>query len=111
MAESPTNRTLKRLRGDGWTCEVVEKWIPHTRVTKDLFGFIDIIALKPGETLAIQATSDDGGSHGPNRVRKILAADNFAAVADAGWDIQVWAWWRNAKGVWAPRITIVTPNL
>src|SRR3546814_2519291 len=57
MSASPTARTLAKLRADGWLAWVVEKWIPQTRKRSDLFGFIDILALRDGEVLAVQATS------------------------------------------------------
>lgn len=57
---SPTQLSLKYLRDLGYMAEVVEKTIPHTFIKKDLFGFIDIIAIKPGTTgvLGVQCTSD-----------------------------------------------------
>lgn len=103
---SPTERTLKQLRADGWRCAVVEKWNPHARIRQDLFGFVDILAIRGGETLAVQATSGAGGNAAA-RVRKIEAADALADVRAAGWAIQVWAW-RKLKSGWAPRIVDVS---
>ncbi len=86
---SPTQLTLRDLRNDGWTVAVVEKWNPHSRIRQDLFGFIDILALRQNETLAVQCTS---AAHVMERVRKIADADTVAAVRDAGWRIEVWGW-------------------
>jgi hypothetical protein len=55
--KSPTQRSLKKLRDDGWLAEVVEHWNPFARIRKDLFGFIDIIAIRGNETLAVQSTT------------------------------------------------------
>lgn len=56
---SPTVLSLKHLRSQGYTCQVVEKRIPHCFITKDLFGFIDILAMKEGAMglIGIQTTS------------------------------------------------------
>jgi len=53
----------------GYTIEIVERRIPHTRITKDFLGFADYIAISPTETLAIQATS---GKNHSTRIKKIF---------------------------------------
>lgn len=94
---SPTQLTIRQLRQDGWPCvEVVEHWNPHARIRKDLFGFIDVLAVGPRGTLAIQATS---AGHTAARVRKIGESDNVAAVREAGWEIRVWGW-QKQKNRW-----------
>ena len=98
---SPTERSLKALRADGWLCQVVEKWNPHSRTRLDLFGFVDILALRDGETLAVQATSRSNVS---SRVNKIAEHENVAAVRKAGWRLQVWGWSKNSAGRWDVRI-------
>ncbi|HQV57391.1 MAG TPA: hypothetical protein PKV27_05220, partial [Ilumatobacteraceae bacterium] len=57
MSTSPTTLSLKALRDAGYTVAIVEHFNPHMRIRQDLFGFIDIIAIRPGETLAVQTTS------------------------------------------------------
>ena len=66
----PTERTLKWLRKMGYTCEVVEKRLPRSFITKDLFGVLDIVAIKPGElgVLGLQVTSS---AHVADRVKKV----------------------------------------
>lgn len=88
-ATSPTQLSLKRLRDNGYTVAVVEHWNPFVKIRQDLFGFIDILAVKPGRTLAIQATSADNA---PTRVNKIKAHPNLAVVLAAGWEVRVWGW-------------------
>ena len=100
-ATSPTQRTLKALRDDGWTVAIVEHWNPHARIRQDMFGFIDLVAVKPGRTLAIQACA---GASSAARVEKITNAELVGPVREANWDIQVWAW-RKLKTGWAPKIT------
>jgi len=43
-----TQRTLKALRNDGWLVVVAERWNPYARKRQDLFGRIDLVAIKPG---------------------------------------------------------------
>lgn len=87
--KSPTQLTLERLRSDGYTATVVEHWNPHARIRQDLFGFIDVLALRGTETLAVQATSV---GHVSERVTKIADSPLVGAVRDAGWRIVVWGW-------------------
>jgi carbonic anhydrase len=92
---SPTQRSLAHLRNEGWTLvAVVEKWNPHARIRQDLFGFIDVLAIRRGETLAVQACSRGDIA---NRVRKIAEHPNVAAVREAGWAIHVHGWGKLAS--------------
>jgi len=97
VAASPTQRSLDLLRKDGYLAGVVEKWIPQTRRRKDLFGFIDIMCVKEGETLAVQATSYAGV---PARVKKIYeeCGDALIDVLAAGWTVEVWGWKKKKVG-------------
>jgi hypothetical protein len=93
---SPTQRSLKKLKDEGYVAEVVEKRIPHTKITKDLYGFIDILAVGHGETLAVQTTT---GSHVANRLTKINSSANLQPVKAAGWRVIVHGWAkRGARG-------------
>lgn len=86
---SPTGLTVKALESDGWTVDVVERTIPKTFIKKDLFGFIDVLAVKDDVTIGIQATSDTNVSA---RVKKIADHQNIGAVRHAGWRVEVWGW-------------------
>lgn len=102
---TPTQRSLAKLRADGWTTAIVEHWNAHARVRQDLFGFIDILALRDGETLAVQATS---GSNVAARVAKIAASETAPIVRKAGWRIEVWGWRKNAAGKHVLRVEDVS---
>jgi hypothetical protein len=97
---TPTQLTLRKLRADGWLAEVVERWVPGANVRKDLFGFVDILALRDGETLAVQATSYTNISA---RVNKIASLDAVADVRRANWSIWVIGW-RKVNNRWAEKI-------
>lgn len=102
---TPTQRSLKQLRAEGWTAAVVEGWNPHAKVRQDLFGFIDILAIRDGETLAVQTTS---GSHVSERVKKISNHINVGDVRKAGWFIHVHGWRKNSKGRWVLRVVDIS---
>ncbi len=104
MAASPTELTLKLLRAEGWTVAVVEKWNPHARIRQDLFGFIDLLAIRDGETLAVQATSYTNISA---RVKKIAEIETIDAVRKAGWTVWVIGW-RKVANRWTHKIVDVS---
>jgi hypothetical protein len=102
---SPTERSLKRLRDMGYTAAVVEKWNPHARIRQDLFGVVDVIGIREGETLAVQATS---GSNVSSRVNKIADHESTTLIRAAGWAFEVHGWRKNAKGRWECRVVDVS---
>ena len=93
-------RSLKRLRDDGWLAEPVERWIPGARVRRDLWGFADVLALRGPEVLAVQVTS---GSNVAARVKKITDSENLPAVRAANIGVIVHGWRKNAAGRWVCR--------
>jgi hypothetical protein len=99
MSLSPTQLTLRDLRGDGWTAEVVERWNPHARVRQDLYGVIDVLAVRGPDTLGVQATSAANVSA---RVRKIAESPHVGALREAGWLLEVWGW-RKKNNRWECR--------
>jgi len=76
---TPTQRTLKLLRDRGYIAAVVERWNPYARIRQDLFGFIDIIAVNDGDTLAVQATSDSNVAARIDKIRDTPAANIWLA--------------------------------
>jgi len=65
---SPTQRSLAKLRAEGWTCAITEHWNPFAKLRQDLFGFIDILAMRGHFIMAVQTTS---GGHVSDRGDKI----------------------------------------
>lgn len=87
---SPTARTLKKLRDEGWEAGVVEKWNHHTKIRQDYLGCIDIIAVRGEETLAVQACAVSGQSA---RMKKASATPGAAAwLAGGTRRFEVWGW-------------------
>lgn len=92
---NPNKLTLDALRIAGWVAAPVEQWVPHTAIRRDLFGFLDILAVKGVVTLGIQATSRGNVA---DRMKKVMTHENFPAVAIAGWKVEVWGWDKQKMG-------------
>jgi len=86
---TPMQRSLALLRKEGWTCGITEHWNPHAKRRFDLFGFIDIEAIRDDETLAVQTTT---GANVAARVAKIKALPEAAMWLAAGNRIEVHGW-------------------
>lgn len=105
MAETPTQRSKRRLEAEGYTVAIVEHWHPVLKLRQDLFGFIDLLAIRRDETLAVQTTTTD---HQAERIRKIADSPHVGAVREAGWAIHVHGWMKNAKGRWVLTVTDIS---
>lgn len=92
---SPTQRSLKYLREQGYTAEVTEKWNQWAKIRQDLFGIIDLVAIKEGVTLGVQTTSYSNMSA---RRTKILESENYKKLKQANWEIQVHGWKKKKNG-------------
>ena len=103
MSATPTSRSLDYLRKNGWTVDVVERWLPvfgSTSIRKDYLGCIDLIAIQAGMTLAVQVTS---AANVASRVRKISASEHLATMKSAGWLVCVQGWRKSPTGKWVVR--------
>ena len=106
MAISPTQLSLKMMRDQGYYAEVVERYNSFTRKRNDLFGFVDVLCLKPGEVVGVQTTSYSNMSA---RVKKIREHEHFQMVNDAGIRITVHGW-HKVNNRWKCRDVDVTPQ-
>jgi hypothetical protein len=97
---TPTQRSLAALRELGYLVEVVEKWNSFTRTRKDLWGWADLLALRRGEVLAVQVTSEGVA----NRVKKVTDSETIARVREAGVRVEVHGWRKNSKGKYVMRV-------
>lgn len=98
---SPTQRSLKKLRDEGWLVAITERWNPHAKIRQDLFGFVDLLAVKDGQTLAVQTTS---GANVSARVKKIADVESLPAIRKAGWSVHVHGWRKLKTGRWECRV-------
>ena len=101
---SPTQRSLAHLRKQGYLVAVVERWNPHAGVRQDLFGVIDLLALKPGAILGVQTTSGDNLAA---RRTKALCEPKLRAWFEAGGRFVLHGWRkagaRGKRKLWAVR--------
>jgi len=104
MADSPTKRSLKLMRDQGYLCEVTERWNPFAKIRQDLFNFVDILCIKDGKTVAVQTTSYSNMSA---RIKKIKELDTYPIVRSAGWEIVVHGWKKDKAGKWMVREVIM----
>jgi len=82
--------STKMLEAEGWTVGTVEQRIPHTFITRDLFGFLDLMAMAPSRGLmGVQAT---GGGNMAARVAKIRLEARAGIWLASGGRIQVHDW-------------------
>ena len=95
MKASTTRLSLERLRSEGWSVEVVEHWrrnpVTGVQTKHDLFGIIDILAVRDSETLAVQTTTR---GELPKRLRKIAEAEITPKLRTAGWRLVCHGWWQ-----------------
>lgn len=83
-------------RERGWLVATVEQRVPHTFITRDMFGFIDLVVLDGRRgLLGVQATT---GSNVGSRIDKINdpSPDGVRSTALAwlrsGLRLEVWGW-------------------
>lgn len=77
----------RRLEYLGWTAGDVERRIPKTNITVDLFGCLDIVGVKDDMTIGLQVTS---ASAVAPHVKKMLAEPRLWAILAAGWICECW---------------------
>lgn len=94
---SPTQRTLKSLRDDGYIAEVVERWNAFARIRQDLFGIIDVVAVKEGVNgvVGVQTTSYSNVSA---RIKKALENKALPVWVKAGNRFVVHGWKKGLRG-------------
>lgn len=95
MPKNTNDRVRRWLTRDGWVSQSVETWTRTARgpVSRDLFGGIDVVAMKVGEPaiLGIQTTSFD---HRWNRLEKLLSNPRMKLWVMTGCRLWVVSWKR-----------------
>lgn len=104
---TPTQRSLKYVRGLGWEAQVVEHFNTFAGVRVDLWGCIDILCLLPnhGGVTGIQTCRTDDMS---TRIHKIDASATMLRFVRAGNRLLVIGWAqrgpRGKRKLWQPRV-------
>ncbi len=111
---TPTQRSLRLMRGDGYYCEITEHYNSFTRRRNDLLGFCDILCLKKDHSPILLQTTAAGIS---SRIKKILEEDKAKLALQCGFKILVHGWRplaaykkdgsRAKKDRWEPKIRVV----
>lgn len=93
---SPTQRSLKLLRDEGYKAQVVEKWNMFAHVRQDLFGFIDIVAIKKGVkgVLGVQTTS---ATHLSDHMKKYENMEVIRLWLETGNKFELHGWRKTGK--------------
>lgn len=87
----------KHLEASAWTVGTVESRIPHTFITRDLFGFADLIAVSPSRgIMLVQCTGHRSTTNGAARIDKVKAEARAGIWLAAGGRIQVHSWEQSA---------------
>lgn len=97
---TPTQRSLRHLEAQGYLVAIVEHWNPFSHTRSDLWGFVDLLAVRRDEVLAVQVTDRTNVS---KRVAKIAESDKVPLVREAGIRIVVHGWGKMASGKWELR--------
>lgn len=100
-----TSRTLELLRERGFRCGIVERYNQFTKQRHDLFGIIDIIAIKHGQIYGVQSCGSSYAEH----KRKILDTMYGVYWLEAGGELLLVGWRKIKKKrggkamIWSPR--------
>lgn len=87
------NASIKKLTAEGWTCALTEQRIPHTWITRDTYGYADILACSPTRgIMLVQATGGASTSNLHARIRKVKSEPRHAIWLASGGRIQVHLW-------------------
>jgi hypothetical protein len=109
---SPTARSLSYLREQGYVCDVVERKIPGTFITKDFLGLFDILGVHPAipGVLGVQTTS---ASNQASRRIKVQKNGHLSTWFAAGNRAHIHGWKKGGKRgtrkLWQVNILDVTP--
>lgn len=83
---------------------IVEHWNPWAKIRQDLFGILDLLCVKDGQTLGVQTTSYSNVS---KRIQKIADAEITPQLRKAGWGIAIHGWHKKG-GRWQVRVVDVS---
>lgn len=107
---NPSQRSLALLRKRGYdVVQNVEYWNPYAKRRKDLFGFLDILAMRKGtrEILGVQTTS---GSNLSARIKKAQALEAYHTFLACGGSVEFHGWRKIGKPPrWKPRLHRIDP--
>lgn len=106
-----TQRTLKYLKDQDYRCDIAERWIkipnhPAGGKRRDIFGFIDVIALGKDNIIAVQSCGQAFSEHN----RKIMRNENVIKWLESNGKLLLIGWRKIKKKrgskqmIWSPRV-------
>lgn len=113
---SPTQRSLKRLRDEGYRAAVVERFLRYAGKfgkRQDLYNIIDVLAINKEETLGVQCCSGSVQSH----LVKLTEDKNqecYDWLECPNRRLEIWGWRKLLKKrggkakIWVPNIVEIT---
>jgi hypothetical protein len=99
---SPTELSLRHLRAEGWLVDVCERWVPNPShpgggQRRDLFGLVDLVAIRGTQTMGVQTTTHVNVSA---HLMKMTDDDHRPRLRDlfvAGWIVVVHGWRKSTR--------------
>ena len=90
MPSKTIQRSVKYLKDNGYLVQIVERWNHFAKVRQDMFGWIDIVAVKPGKPiLGVQTTT---GNMAAVRLDKARGNEALKAWISGGGQLVVHSW-------------------
>jgi hypothetical protein len=114
VSQSPLSKTKQTLEEQGWKTWIVEVFNHWVGVRQDMFGFIDLVAIKPGlgpnmGIVGVQVTSH---AHRADHLKKILSTDSAKTWLMSGGRIWLITWGKHKpRGEKVPRWDMATMEL
>lgn len=88
-----TQASVKALEAEGWTVTKVEQRLPHCFITRDAFGFGDLLCCSPTRgIMLVQTTAGKSTSNFNARIGKIKSEARAGIWLASGGRIQVHSW-------------------
>lgn len=100
---TPAQLTLAYMRKQGYTCAITERWNAFAKVRQDLFGGIDVLAIKAGVPIVgIQCTTKHNMME---RIKKLAALPQISIWLQTGGLLFVYGWYQESpKSRWKVEI-------
>jgi len=88
LGPSALQRSMDILRQEGYTVDKAEHWNAFARIRKDLFGFIDVMAVGHCEIVAVQVTK----GMLPGHIEKLCKLKTAVKWLEVGGKIVIHHW-------------------
>ena len=99
---SPTELSLRYLRNAGWMVDVCERWVPNPGhpgggQRRDLFGLVDLVAVRGRQTMGVQTTSHTNFNAHVTKLTDDYHRPMLANLIAAGWDVAIHGWRKSTR--------------